>query len=487
MISTRLNTQYPPEGAYTCDDTHYDPNKPRIKNILWENYDWLVEMDRLGKARKCVLDNVQRTLLCNTIYLGYDGFECPTCGNPMIFCRKCHSRFCTSCGIKYQKILAVKAESMCVDTPHRHIVFTIPENYRVFFRKDRTALNLLFVAARNTICKLTNEKIYRKEKRKRGKTGKIRNEKDNRYLYRNHKDAMVFGMIASIHTFGRDLKWNPHIHALVPELIYDPRKDVIKHFHHFDFKNLRHTWQYELNRLMLEHFGKSFRSTVNTSYDIQNNGFYVYAKYQDDEDTSDDSQKKKKKDYSKDVAGCVNYMMRYASRPPMAESRILSHSKKDKTVRWYYEDHKTEERIEVTESSLELLKKMIIHIPDEGFRTVRYYGFYNNKKVEQLHRIYELLGMEKKNSRDLRQRKEQRLKKMGKLRFRTSVCDSFNRDVLRCKCSSILEYVDTYNPLEGKTNDRAYRQSCIDEMHEMWIRRKRALERFNLTKRNRAN
>ena len=75
MISTRLNTQYPPEGAYTCDDTHYDPNKPRIKNILWENYDWLVEMDRLGKARKCVLDNVQRTLLCNTIYLGYDGFE----------------------------------------------------------------------------------------------------------------------------------------------------------------------------------------------------------------------------------------------------------------------------------------------------------------------------------------------------------------------------------------------------------------------------
>jgi hypothetical protein len=86
----------------------------------------------------------------------------------------------------------------------------------------------------------------------------IENDKDNYYLYRNFKDANVFGMIASIHTFGRDLKWNPHIHALVPELIYDPAKDEIRHFHHFDFKNLRLTWQYELNRLMSDYFKDSF-------------------------------------------------------------------------------------------------------------------------------------------------------------------------------------------------------------------------------------
>ena len=32
-----------------------------------------------------------------------------------------------------------------------------------------------------------------------------------------------FGMIATIHTFGRDLKWNPHIHCLVPELVYSQK------------------------------------------------------------------------------------------------------------------------------------------------------------------------------------------------------------------------------------------------------------------------
>ncbi|MFR3062001.1 MAG: transposase [Holdemanella porci] len=37
-------------------------------------------------------------------------------------------------------------------------------------------------------------------------------------------------MIATLHTFGRDLKWNPHIHCLIPELIYSLKKTKSKHF-----------------------------------------------------------------------------------------------------------------------------------------------------------------------------------------------------------------------------------------------------------------
>ena len=150
MLDTGLYTEYPYLGAFSCDHNKYNPDKPRIKDLLWKHYSWFLEMDKTGKARKCVLDNVQKTLLCNTSYLGYDVFECDNCGNWMIFNHKCHSRFCTSCGVKYQKKLAVKAECMCVDTPHRHIVFTIPENYRVFFRKDRTALPHLFFQDQQT-------------------------------------------------------------------------------------------------------------------------------------------------------------------------------------------------------------------------------------------------------------------------------------------------------------------------------------------------
>ena len=49
------------------------------------------------------------------------------------------------------------------------------------------------------------------------------------------------------------------------------------------------------------------------------------------------------------------------------------------------------------------------------------------------------------------------------------VRDSYNRDVLLCKCGATLLYIDSYNPLEGKTNDRSYRQSCINEMRKMQL------------------
>ena len=49
--------------------------------------------------------------------------------------------------------------------------------------------------------------------------------------------------------------------------------------------------------------------------------------------------------------------------------------------------------------------------------------------------------------------------------------DSYNRDILRCKCGSLLVYVDSYGPLQRATNDRNYRQSCIDDMQKMQILR----------------
>ena len=33
----------------------------------------------------------------------------------------------------------------------------------------------------------------------------------------NHKEDFKPGFIATLHTFGRDLKWNPHIHMLITE------------------------------------------------------------------------------------------------------------------------------------------------------------------------------------------------------------------------------------------------------------------------------
>lgn len=363
---------------------------PRIKAILWNNFDWIFNLYTEGKIRPCVLENVEKSLLCNTVYLGYDYFECPQCGNWNILFHKCHSRFCNSCGIKTQKILAEKAAAMAVDVPHRHIVFTIPRAYRRIFRKDRSALNLLFVAARNTISVVFNRNLLSRERRKAAKHGKP--VKNTFYVFHNFDSDQMrnFGAIAAIHTFGRDIKWNSHIHMLVAEMYYDSEKDKCVQQNYFNFSLLRKTWQFELNRLLSDHFGKKFDNLKKQSYKEENQGFYVYAK-----DKDNDEEAKKEREHSKDVQGCVNYIMRYAARPAMAESRIISYDPNTDKVVWYFDDHKIGQRYQVHGTGKDLLLRMFMHIPDDHFKTIRYYGFYNQKERKTLEHIYKLLKHKK--------------------------------------------------------------------------------------------
>ena len=329
--------------------------------------------------------------------------------------------------LSIKKFLQPKLRLCVFDVHHRHIVFTIPSEYRFLFRKDRKALNLLFVAARNTISLLFNKKLYSKII----KDKKV-NPKDNYCLLRNYKHKIEFGMIASLHTFGRSLNWNPHIHCLVPEVAYDPSTHTCKHNTFFSIEALRKYWQYEINRLMSLYFGKNFYAIKKKSYRLYNQGYYVYARYDKQEST-------KGKSYSKYIDGCVNYMMRHTTRPPMAQSRIIHYNKKTDEVTWYYDGHKTNERITINETGRELMKKMIIHILETGFHMVRYYGFYNNKEQDVLNRVHELLGQHQKFERTLTQRKANLQYKLKKLRFRTLCYDTYNHDMLKCRCGHLMD------------------------------------------------
>ena len=148
-----------------CDVRNFDFNHP-IKNIFSDNIEYIRKLDASGKVRPCILDNVERSLLCHTCYLGFDQFECTDCDNMNIIPHSCHSRFCNACGVKYAKQLAAKATTVLIDTLYLLFPKTIPEELRNWFRQDRSRLNLLFVAARNTICTLVNRSLLKKLKMK---------------------------------------------------------------------------------------------------------------------------------------------------------------------------------------------------------------------------------------------------------------------------------------------------------------------------------
>ena len=101
--------------------------------------------------RNVVFLNVERMLKCQSWDLGYAIFKCPECGEEKIVPHTCKSRMCSSCGNKYNKQRSTSIFSKLFKCKHRHVVFTIPDELRCYFRQDRKRFNLLFKASSITV------------------------------------------------------------------------------------------------------------------------------------------------------------------------------------------------------------------------------------------------------------------------------------------------------------------------------------------------
>ena len=429
-----------------------------IARILLDNFQALDKLRIEGKVRKTALDEAAKAIPCHFHKLGRHCFECPVCHRTTFVYNTCHGRLCTSCGAKAQRLLAASASAICVDCDHRHIVFTIPEEYRVLSRIDRALLNLMYIAARNTICILANPKKYEKLLKKARKTGKsVYDCNGGVYLFANDPTARVPGMIACLHTFGRDLKRNPHIHACVAEMLWDPGKERHRPFQHIDFKGLRMHWQRKLNELMTLHFGSAPVSVdgmfiaqfgkSNPTYGRHPNGYYVYAAYgariepEDFQGGNGGKRTERGKDEQGSTAQCISYIIRYSSRPAISEGRITSYDKTAGTVTYYYDDHADGQRKPVTMGSLDFCRQVLLHIPDKGFKMVRHYGFYHQKCTAKLDMLNESLGKTGRRKRNRFQRSAARAAGRGNASYRPLCIRVFGRDPLKCKCGTEMERV----------------------------------------------
>ena len=85
------------------------------------------------------------------------------------------------------------------------------------------------------------------------------------------------GFIMVLHTFGRDLKWNPHIHCLLSEGGYSD-DGFWRHVKHFNYTYLRNAFRTALLNEMESKIGPSFKKVKADCYTEHKHGFYVYAK-----------------------------------------------------------------------------------------------------------------------------------------------------------------------------------------------------------------
>ena len=80
------------------------------------------------------------------------------------------------------------------------------------------------------------------------------------------------GFILVLHTFGRDLKWNPHIHCLLSEGGLSD-SGFWKNVKHFNYTSLRNAFQTALLNELEAKIGPSFKKTKALCYKIMNMAF----------------------------------------------------------------------------------------------------------------------------------------------------------------------------------------------------------------------
>lgn len=380
-----------------CPDDFVDLDKNIIQNMFINHFQDLLNDAEIVKKplRPCVISNVERMIKCRTHEAGFSLFECPHCHEFKIVPHSCKSKFCNSCGVKYAAQRADFIKSMVLDCPHRHVVLTIHDKLRQFFQYDRSLLNLMFSAAADTLFNIF------------GNMGK----KDEHFTP---------GFIITLHTFGRDLKWNPHVHILLADG-YTDNAGVFHKLSFISYTALRKRWMttilYALRDHMPDKMSSLYKRVMNYIFYKCKDGFYVYApptKY-------------------KCVDDAVDYVVRYVGRPVMAQSRITEYDEEKKMVSYWYERHDDGVRVDVKESVIDFMKKLILHIPDDQFKMIRYYGFYASVK---------------KKERKLIKYATQRLfrPKLFKHNWRDLLIHTFHKDPLLCHCGHTMVFLECYVP-----------------------------------------
>ena len=361
-----------------------------IKDIFKDHWNNFLNKYDYFNIRETVFDNIKRMLKCKTLDLGFDVFKCPNCGKEKICFHTCKSRMCSSCGNKYNNQRQTSIFSKLFKFKHRHVVWTIPEDLRRYFREDRKRLNLIFKASQITI------ECWFKEKYK--------------------KKNITPGFISILHTYGRDIGWNPHIHMILLE--GGINKDGFVSVNFFAYASFRKRFMKVLLDLLDDEINNSeFKRLKRDLYRRYPKGFYVFSpptKF-------------------KTVDGLIKYVTRYVARPVMAESRIIDYD--SKYITFWYQRHEDNKIVIEKIHAYEFISRIILHIPEKNMKYIRYYGCYNESTKTVTSKMKEIF--KKYNEKAIQLKKA-----ITKWRLNLNV--SFNIDPLKCpKCDTIMVYTES--------------------------------------------
>lgn len=340
-----------------------EPHKRFRLADIYQKYfsDYVTSEDRSLTLQDKHFEAVDSAISCRTSRLGICQIVCESCGDVKEIKRSCKHRFCGRCGSWATKKWAANTLNKLMNIPHHHIVMTLPMPFRKLSQMNGDILhNCLFQAAAQV----------------------IQNWFKGRF-------GMQVGIVSVLHTAGSDLKYHPHVHMLVSR--------GGKLYRNGQFKSLKGKYLCPQRQLGIR-LKEIFTHKLSSLY--QEGKIKVYKKINSSKEFNLWMENIKAKHWIvsiqqalQDVVQIVQYVGRYTKRACLSELKLV---KIDDQIHFKYNDYKNSQRgkkpivaIKVM-SPVEFLDKLLQHVPNKGFKMVRYYGIYNSFHINKIPQQWKL-------------------------------------------------------------------------------------------------
>lgn len=304
----------------------FDDIKPlhTVREILTVH--WLAYLQNHA-VPSYVKKEVLKALECYSPKNGCFVYFCSNCDQFIFQHLGCNSRICSCCGKRYTDQWSHSLSKAMFQVPHRHIVLSIPSVLWSYIHDWNMAKHYMN-AAINAF---------------------------NQYFTRKFQTEIKAGVIVILHPFGKDMKFQPHLHLLITEGGFDKHGKFVP-CTYIRADGFRKMWQYWV-LTELQKYGLP-NEVATQMFDKYPNGFYVWL------------HRRGRIVHPRVIA---KYVGRYVRHPAIANSRIFYYD--GKIVKFFYVNNE-DDRIDVTMSVDDFITALIQHIPPPQFKLIRYYGAY---------------------------------------------------------------------------------------------------------------
>jgi len=284
-------------------------------------------------------DAVAKALRCGTPECGFVRYRCLDCEAFHTVCFSCKSRFCLHCGRARAAEAAANAQARLLNVRHRHLTFSVPAELRpLLFRNRRLLAVVAQAAAQATLTAVGT---------------------------RCKKHPPLPGVMATVHTYGRDLAFHVHVHVLCTE--GGLREDgVWQPVYLFPAAQYRRLWQHGLLTLLRKKLkgDRGAQRLIGSLFRKYPTGFIVNVMSR----------------YSSGRKAAA-YCCRYTGRPPLSEKRLVAYDGQQVTLA--YQDYRDGVEKMLTLPAREFLLRLVQHIWPRYMRDVHYFGLYQPARRKQ--------------------------------------------------------------------------------------------------------